>query len=210
MCSIDLCSHHGIKDVLRTLISHTESTPTFISPLSCARLLAIRIRVSMDAVSVLQTVLSAIQSGSLPLNGSEVLAANATAPPPTAVAITPLSLLQLPTLIAHVLSLSAVRDWLKLLLIGGALEMCRRFLTSSWSAIKNYFWITVTLEEGDDCGCECSFGLTDVAQPHAMRIPQIGFCTGSQGIRSFVSITSDDAYACAANICRKSRYRPDP
>lgn len=109
----------------------------------------------MDAVSVLQTVLTAIQSGSLPLNATEVLAANATAPSPSTVAaITPLSILQLPALIAHVLSLSAVRDWIKLFLIGGALELCRRFLTSSWSAIKNYFWITVTLEEGDDCGCE--------------------------------------------------------
>ncbi|RPD59009.1 P-loop containing nucleoside triphosphate hydrolase protein [Lentinus tigrinus ALCF2SS1-7] len=106
----------------------------------------------MDAVSVLQTVLAAIQSGSVSFNGTEVNTANATVPSPTAAAITPLSLLQLPTLIAHVLSLSVVRDWLKLFLIGGALEICRRLLTSSWSAIKNYFWITVTLEEGDDCG----------------------------------------------------------
>ncbi|KAI0694551.1 P-loop containing nucleoside triphosphate hydrolase protein [Cerioporus squamosus] len=106
----------------------------------------------MDAVSVLQTVLTVIQSGSVSLNGTEALAANTTTPSPSAAAITPLSLLQLPTIIAHVLSLAAVRDWLKLFLIGGALELCRRFLTSSWSAIKNYFWITVTLEEGDDCG----------------------------------------------------------
>ncbi|KAI0738473.1 P-loop containing nucleoside triphosphate hydrolase protein [Daedaleopsis nitida] len=105
----------------------------------------------MDAVAVLQTVLTAIQSGSVALNGSAVFATNATAQPVTTL-ISPLSILQLPTLIAHLLSLSAVRDWLKLLLIGAALESCRRFLTSSWTTVKNYFWITVTLDEGDDCG----------------------------------------------------------
>lgn len=108
----------------------------------------------MDAVAVLQTVLTAIQSGSVSINGTQAITANATAHVPAAVPITPMSLLQLPTLIAHLLSLSAVRDWIKLLLIGAALESCRRFLTSSWTTIKNYFWITVTLDESDDCGCE--------------------------------------------------------
>ncbi|KAI0794435.1 P-loop containing nucleoside triphosphate hydrolase protein [Fomes fomentarius] len=114
----------------------------------------------MDAVAVLQTVLTAIQSGSVLVNGTEAITANATAHVPAAVPITPMSLLQLPTLIAHLLSLSAVRDWIKLFLIGAALEYCRRFLTSSWTTIKNYFWITVTLDESDDCGYWLMFWLS--------------------------------------------------
>ena len=90
----------------------------------------------MDAATVLQTVLSAIPSGSI--------------------TITPFSILQLPTLITYLLSLSAVRDWLKLFLIGAALESSHRFLTSLWFAVENYFWLTVTLDESDDCGREYS------------------------------------------------------
>ena len=89
------------------------------------------------------------------LNGTETHFANETEPL-APVAITPLSILQLPSLLSHLLALSAVRDWLKLLLIGSALEIMRRSISSSWSAVQRYFWITVTLDESDDCGCELS------------------------------------------------------
>ena len=41
-----------------------------------------------------------------------------------------------------------------LLLVGGILEVCRRLLWRSWESVMNFFWITVTLDEGDDCGCK--------------------------------------------------------
>ncbi len=107
----------------------------------------------MDAVAVLQTVLSAVQSGSNGLNISEVLAAtNATVASPGA--STSLSPMQLPGLVSKLLSLSAVRDWLKLFIFGGLLEIFRRLLWRSWDGITNFFWITVTVDEHDDSGGE--------------------------------------------------------
>ena len=108
----------------------------------------------MDAVAVLQTVqtvLSAVQSGSTSLNISEVLAATNATLPSSAGASASFSPFQL---VSRLLTVSAVRDWLKLLLVGGILEVCRRLLWRSWESIMNYFWITVTLDEGDDCGCK--------------------------------------------------------
>ena len=114
----------------------------------------------MDAVTVLQTVLSAVQSGSISgLDISDVISvANATAGTsrPEASSATSFSPSNIPALVLNILSLSVVRDWLKLLLIGAALEFCRRWLTTLIDVARNYFWITVTLDEGDDCGRECS------------------------------------------------------
>ena len=108
----------------------------------------------MDAATVLQTVqavLSALQPGSTDLNISEVIAATNNTLPSSTEASTSFS----PFLIvSRLLTVSAVRDWLKLLIVGGILEVCRRLLWRSWESIMNYFWITVTLDEGDDCGCK--------------------------------------------------------
>ena len=109
----------------------------------------------MDAAAVLQTVqavLSALQPGSTDLNISEVIAAaNTTSLPSSTEASTSFS----PFLIvSRLLTVPAVHDWLKLLLVGGILEVCRRLLWRSWESIMNFFWITVTLDEGDDCGRE--------------------------------------------------------
>lgn len=109
----------------------------------------------MDAVAVLQTVLSAVQSGPNGLNFSEVLAAtNTTIASPGA--STSFSPMQLPGLISKLLSLSAVRDWLKLFIFGGLLEVFRRLLWRSWDGITNLFWMTVTIDENDDSGGERS------------------------------------------------------
>ena len=108
----------------------------------------------MDAAAVLQTVqtvLSALQPGSTELNISEVIATTNNTLPSFTEASTSFS----PFLIvSRLLTVSAVRDWLKLLLVGGILEVCRRLLWRSWESIMNFFWITVTLDEGDDCGRE--------------------------------------------------------
>ena len=108
----------------------------------------------MDAATVLQTVqtvLSVLQPGSTDFNISEVLAATNTTSPSSTEASASFS----PFLIvSRLLTVSAVRDWLKLLLVGGILEVCRRLLWRSWESIMNFFWITVTLDEGDDCGRE--------------------------------------------------------
>ena len=45
-------------------------------------------------------------------------------------------------------------DWLKLFVIGGILELLRRFSIFIWRSLVNQFWITIALEEYDDSYCE--------------------------------------------------------
>ena len=73
---------------------------------------------------------------------------------PSASPATSFSPLDTPGLIFKVLSLSVVRDWMLVFVIGIALEFLRRSLSYYWQKAKNFFWIRVTLDEGDDCGSE--------------------------------------------------------
>ena len=41
-------------------------------------------------------------------------------------------------------------DWLKIFVIGGALELFRRLFVVVWKGFVNQFWITIALEEYDD------------------------------------------------------------
>lgn len=107
----------------------------------------------MDAVSVLQTVMSAIQSGAVNLtsSGESSATGNATVASAAAPAVASFNILQLPSLISMLLSFSAVRDWLKLLLLGAIVETCRRVLTKAYYGFVNYFWITATFDGNDEC-----------------------------------------------------------
>ncbi|KAI0820755.1 hypothetical protein BC628DRAFT_1341378 [Trametes gibbosa] len=109
----------------------------------------------MDAVTLLQTVMSAIQSGSMNLTVSDASAsasaagnASASSAIPSVASFSPL---QIPSLISMLLSFSAVRDWFKLLLLGAVVETCRRLLTRSYYGLINYFWITATFDGNDEC-----------------------------------------------------------
>ncbi|KAJ8474440.1 hypothetical protein ONZ51_g7220 [Trametes cubensis] len=106
----------------------------------------------MDAVSVLQTVMSAIQSGAVNLtsSGESSATGNATVASAAAPAVASFNILQLPSLISMLLSFSAVRDWLKLLLLGAIVETCRRVLTKAYYGFVNYFWITATFDGNDE------------------------------------------------------------
>ncbi|KAI0349567.1 P-loop containing nucleoside triphosphate hydrolase protein [Trametes cingulata] len=103
----------------------------------------------MDAVTVLQTVMSAIQSGAVNLNATAG-SGNVTESSATA-AVASFSPMQIPSLITMLLSFSAVRDWLKLLMLGAVVETCRRVLTKSYCYLVSYFWITATFDGNDDC-----------------------------------------------------------
>ncbi|KZT67586.1 P-loop containing nucleoside triphosphate hydrolase protein [Daedalea quercina L-15889] len=54
------------------------------------------------------------------------------------------------SLITSYLSLSAVSDWIKLFVVGGVLETCRRFLFGWWDAFLETFWLIATIEQGED------------------------------------------------------------
>lgn len=107
----------------------------------------------MDASQVLQTVLSVIQAGagnatagSPPAPGSAANS-NGSAPTHNVGSAAPVGAVQL---LVTLLSMSAVRDWMKLLLIGAFLETCRRLIAKSWESIQDYFWLTATFEMHED------------------------------------------------------------
>ena len=55
-------------------------------------------------------------------------------------------------------------DWFKLLIIGGFLELMRRFFMFVWRGLVNQFWITIVLEEYDDSYCESDILLCHLAE----------------------------------------------
>lgn len=54
------------------------------------------------------------------------------------------------TLTTALLSFTGIQDWLKLFLIGGVLETCRRTVLQGWQSLLDSIWISVDFEEGDD------------------------------------------------------------
>jgi chaperone BCS1 len=73
---------------------------------------------------------------------------------PAAPAPSPLAMpTDLSSLVALLFSFSALRDWLKLIVIGGFFETCRRFAFSAYRNVIDSFFITAYFEEDD-----CSYG----------------------------------------------------
>jgi len=54
------------------------------------------------------------------------------------------------TLATTLLSFTGFQDWLKLFLIGGVFETCRRIALQAWDSIVDSVWITVDFDEADD------------------------------------------------------------
>lgn len=57
--------------------------------------------------------------------------------------------LDLPSLLFMFLSSSALRDWLKLIVIGGVFEYCRRLAFYCYGKLYSRFFITAYFEQGD-------------------------------------------------------------
>lgn len=54
-----------------------------------------------------------------------------------------------PSLISFLLAFPALRDWAKLIVIGGVLETIRRSFFSTWDSLVNAFFITAQFKEDD-------------------------------------------------------------
>jgi mitochondrial chaperone BCS1 len=61
--------------------------------------------------------------------------------------------LKIPTdfssLLAFIYSISALRDYLKLIVLGGAVDTLRRLYSASYRSLVDRFFITATFESGD-------------------------------------------------------------
>lgn len=100
---------------------------------------------------VIQSILSALV-GSPQITQPQIQCSNDTiaqagaAGTSTTTSTTPTNL---PTTIASLVSISALRDWLKLLVIGGSFEFCRRCVVKTYHAVYNWFFITAVFMEDD-------------------------------------------------------------
>jgi len=54
------------------------------------------------------------------------------------------------TLVSTLFSISALADWFKLFVVGGALETCRRHLSTWWDRLTQALWITATFDANDE------------------------------------------------------------
>jgi chaperone BCS1 len=95
--------------------------------------------------SLVQQVLSGLVALPSPVD-SPPIASNATAPSATNIPSMPSDV---SSLIAMLFSFSALRDWFKLIVIGGFIETCRRFIFYVWRIALNAFWITAHFDESD-------------------------------------------------------------
>ncbi|KXN84242.1 putative mitochondrial chaperone BCS1-B [Leucoagaricus sp. SymC.cos] len=68
---------------------------------------------------------------------------------PTGAAVPSPGFTNIPALITSLLSISALRDWLKLFIIGGAFEFCRRVGMKAYHAVYDWFFITAVFMEDD-------------------------------------------------------------
>lgn len=55
----------------------------------------------------------------------------------------------LSSFIALLYSFSALRDWLKLIIIGGLFETCRRLVLTWYNKLVNSFFINASFDQGD-------------------------------------------------------------
>ncbi|TFY65943.1 hypothetical protein EVG20_g5143 [Dentipellis fragilis] len=68
------------------------------------------------------------------------------------------------SLFAFIYSFSALRDWLKLLVIGGALETCRRLVYYCYNALFDAFFITADFDSEDTTGRWLLYWLSSLPQ----------------------------------------------
>lgn len=88
-----------------------------------------------------------IEQHSLTQNGPN-LTASAPASVPTMIDSTP-SVAGIGSVLTLLLSFSGLRDWLKLIVLGGALETLRRFASSFWDWVLGKFFLTIHLDNDD-------------------------------------------------------------
>ncbi|TRM69873.1 P-loop containing nucleoside triphosphate hydrolase protein [Schizophyllum amplum] len=109
-------------------------------------------------------------------------------------------LVDLPAILAPVLSLffwfSALPDWIKLLVIGGVVETCRRMLFVLYRHAANAFVITATFNDNDDCFNWMMFWLS--RQPSWTAARELEISTHSFGVRGdFTTVPGEEADASA-------------
>ncbi|KAK0475917.1 hypothetical protein IW261DRAFT_1340124 [Armillaria novae-zelandiae] len=138
------------------------------------------------------TYLQQILGGLAPLlNSTVVEVTNTTSLPQATVA--PLAIpADLPSLISLLFSFSALRDWLKLIVLGGFVETCRRVIFTQYTKFVDAFHITATFDE-DDASYEWMMVWLS-KQPSWAKARDIQVSTNTYGANSnTVTLEGDDS-----------------
>ncbi|KIP02268.1 hypothetical protein PHLGIDRAFT_96183 [Phlebiopsis gigantea 11061_1 CR5-6] len=143
----------------------------------------------MDPVELFQQTLVGIMGGNQLNQTLSDVAQNTTVANPTTPS--PAKPLNIPALLSFLLSFSALQDWLKLIVIGGVIETCRRFGLKLWSSLVESFWITACFDERDTCYNWIMFWLSK--HPKWSQARFVNISTRSFGLNSpAVAILGDE------------------
>ncbi|KII85922.1 hypothetical protein PLICRDRAFT_44349 [Plicaturopsis crispa FD-325 SS-3] len=96
----------------------------------------------------------------------------------------------LSSLISMLFSLGGVVDWLKLIVLGGALETCRRFAFKLWDYFLSSFFVTAHFEQEDMSFVWMMHWLSK--QPSWKKAREVQVSTATFGVSSTGSIDIDD------------------
>ena len=112
----------------------------------------------MDSVEVIQKVVTAFATSFAPNATNSTFSSSL---PTSASAFNT----TVSSLLSMFLSFSALRDWLKLIVVGGVIETIRRLCFSLWYFVIESIWVTASFDEDDSSYGELDFSLI-VASAH--------------------------------------------
>ncbi|PBK71451.1 P-loop containing nucleoside triphosphate hydrolase protein [Armillaria solidipes] len=154
------------------------------------------------------TYLQQILGGLVPLlNSTVVEVTNTTSALPQAT-VAPLSIpADLSSLISLLFSFSALRDWLKLIVLGGFFETCRRVIFTQYAKFVDAFHITATFDEDDPSYEWMMVWLSK--QPSWAKARDIQVSTNTYGANSnTVTLEGDEDSDDDYKTSRKLAYLP--
>ncbi|KAJ3527758.1 hypothetical protein NM688_g8085 [Phlebia brevispora] len=103
------------------------------------------------------------------------------------------------TILSLLLSFSALRDWLKLIVIGGTIETCRRMCLRLWHLFIESFWISACFNDHDESYNWVMFWLSK--HPKWQQARMIDVTTRSFGLNSPAILVDDDENAKGRRMC---------
>ncbi|KAJ7176660.1 P-loop containing nucleoside triphosphate hydrolase protein [Mycena filopes] len=137
------------------------------------------------------------------------VSANATGASVPSATATPLAMpTDLPSLLTFLLSFSVLRDWMKLAVLGGFIEMCRRFLFGGYAKLVDSFFITASFEEQD---ASYEWMMVWVSkQPSWSKARNVQVSTSSMANNAAIMLDGEDDGSVRFKSSRKLAYLPSP
>ncbi|KAJ7217406.1 P-loop containing nucleoside triphosphate hydrolase protein [Mycena haematopus] len=114
----------------------------------------------------------------------------------------------LSSLFALLASFSALRDWMKLVVVGGVIEMCRRFFFGGYAKIVNSFYLTACFDEQDTSYTWMMVWLSK--QPSWSKARDVQVSTNNVVSTAAISLDDDDEGTLRFKSSRKLTYLPSP